>query len=371
MKYRLGDLIQLSDEKNNDNKFKEKDVRGISNKKEFIETKANLYDVSLKPYLLVKPDYFSYVTITSRNGNKISIAHNTTNETYLVSSSYIVFYIKEPKILLSDYLFMIFNRIEFDRESRYNSWGSAREAFSWDDMCDIELNLPSVKIQQKYIEIYNALIENQKVYEKGAKDLKLVCDGYIENLRRNIQLEQIGEYIEEVNIRNRDLLIKNVQGVENTHSFIETRANTSNLDFSNYKIVDNNWFAYNPARINIGSIALRQGEKCIISPMYTVFKTSNEEKLLSKYLMLWFSREEFKHYTKFYSFGSVRDTFEYNLMKEVEIPIPTLKAQQDIVNIYEVYNKRKSIAEKLKEEIKNICPVLIAGAIKEGEKSNG
>src|SRR5699024_2495275 len=99
---------------------------------------------------LVQPDDFAYVTVTSRNGEKITIAHNTTETTYIVSSSYVVFRIKRKDILLSDYLFMYFNRPEFDRYSRFNSWGSARETFDWSEMCDIDIELPPIEIQQKY-----------------------------------------------------------------------------------------------------------------------------------------------------------------------------------------------------------------------------
>lgn len=83
-KYKLGKLIKLSEEVNENNCFGISDVRGISIKKEFIETKADMEGVSLRPYLLVKPGYFAYVTITSRNGDKISLAYNTSKDTYLV-----------------------------------------------------------------------------------------------------------------------------------------------------------------------------------------------------------------------------------------------------------------------------------------------
>lgn len=192
---RLGELIQLEDTRNAEGIFTLDDVRGISIQKIFIETKADMKGVSLKPYILVKPDYFAYVTITSRNGEKITLAHNDTENTYIVSSSYVVFKVRQPDVLLSDYLFMDFNRPEFDRYARFNSWGSAREAFSWEDMCDIDFLLPPLHIQQKYVNIYKALLANQQAYERGLEDLKLVCDGYIEDLRRKMPSERIGAYI--------------------------------------------------------------------------------------------------------------------------------------------------------------------------------
>lgn len=364
-KYKLGGLIELCDERNSDNQYKLSDVKGISIKKEFIETKADMAGVSLLPYILVEPNSFAYVTVTSRNGEKITLAHNTSNKTYIVSSSYIVFKVNRPDIILSDYLFMFFNRPEFDRYARFNSWGSARETFSWEDFCDIDITLPSIEQQRKYVDVYLALQSNLATYQSKVEDLKMVCDGYIEDMRRNMECKTIEPYIREVNNRNVDFKITNVQGVESTGNFTETRANTNGLDFHNYKVVSPNQFAYNPSRINLGSIALRNEKdgKCIVSPMYIVFEVKNTDKLMSNYLLLWLSRSEFLRSTLFYASGSVRDTFDFSEMKEVAIPIPDIKVQQEIINIHKCYIERQRIADALKEQINNICPVLIRGSL--------
>lgn len=367
-KIKLGELIEISNEKNTDLKYSLEDVKGISIKKMFIETKADMQDVSLSPYLLVKPDYFAYVTITSRNGEKITLAYNDTNNTYIVSSSYIVFKVKRPDLLSSNYLFMYFNRPEFDRYSRFNSWGSAREAFSWEDMCDIEMELPDLPTQQKYVDIYNAMIANQKAYEKGLDDLKLVCDAYIEDLRRKMPCEEIGSYIIEVSKKNKDLDILTVQGVDSTSRFVGTKANLQGVDLTKYKIVEKGFFVYNPSRINLGSIALKTHGNCIVSPMYEIFKINDTNKLLPEYLFTWLTRAEFLRSTLFYAIGSVRDTFDLELMRQVSIPIPKIETQRSIVNIYKCYTERKDINERLKNQIKDICPILIKGAIEEGKQ---
>ena len=367
-KYRLGDLVELSTENNGELKYGLKDVKGLSIQKKFIETKANMKGVSLKPYLLVKENDFVYVSVTSRNGEKITLAYNQDNKEYIVSSSYIVFRLKDENILLSKFLFMYFNRSEFDRFSRFNSWGSARETFSWEDMCDIELDLPWIDIQKKYVYIYNAMIENQKSYEKGLEDLKLVCDVYIEDLRRKMKVEEIGGYIEIVREKNIDNKYENVKGIESSGSFIDTRANMVGVNTKNYIVVSKNNIAYNPSRINLGSIALySENDPCIVSPMYCVFKV-NENVILPEYLMMWLSRKEFNRYTLYHAMGSVRDTFDFNLMTQVKIPIPKISIQQSIVNIYKVYQERKEINEKLKQQIKDICPILIKGSIEEARK---
>ena len=191
-KYKLGELIELCDERNLNLKFGIDKVKGISIQKTFMPTKANMQSVSLEPYFVVRPDDFAYVTVTSRNAGKITLAHNTTNETFICSSSYVVFCVKKKDLLLSNYLFMYFNRTEFDRYARFNSWGSAREVFSFEDMCEVEIELPPLEIQQRFVDIYTALVANAKSYEKGLADLKLTCDAFIENLRRQMPSEPIG-----------------------------------------------------------------------------------------------------------------------------------------------------------------------------------
>ena len=103
--------------------------------------------------------------------------------------------------------------------------------------------------------------------------------------------------------------------------------------------------------------------------MYSVFKVFDTEKIIPEYLMLWFGRKEFHRYTWYYAAGSVRDTFDFNLMQEVQIPLPKKEIQQDIVNIFSVYNARKKINERLKTQIKDICPILIKGSIEEARRN--
>lgn len=370
--YKLGDLIELSDDRNSDGVYGIDDVKGISIKKVFIETKADMSGVSLTPYILVKPDYFAYVTVTSRNGEKITLAHNTSQNTYIVSSSYIVFRIKKPELLLSKYLFMYFNRAEFDRYSRFNSWGSARETFSWQDMCDISITLPDVPTQQKYVDIYDAMCANQKAYEKGLDDLKLTCDAYIEELRRKMPCEKIGPYIEPRDERNSEGLVKLTQGICNDKYFTTPKQVADNE--ASAKIVRHDQFAYNRATTRNGekiSIAYRDGCDCVVSSAYQVFEIVKKDKLLPEYLLMWFKRPEFDRYARYMSKGSAHEFFEYDEMEEVKIPIPDKNVQKDIVNIFKVFNIRKNLNEKLKQQIKNICPILIKGAVEEGKSKRG
>ena len=364
-KYKLGDLIHLEDERNNDGKYTLNDVKGISIQKIFIETKADMQGVSLKPYILVKPDFFVYVTVTSRNGEKITLAHNDTKDTYIVSSSYVVFSIAKTDILDSDYLFMYFNRPEFDRYSRFNSWGSARETFDWDTMCDIDIELPDLPKQQKYVDIYKTMVANQQSYERGLEDLKMVFTGYIENLRKCEKLHKIGDYIVPYNEKNTDESITLEQGINVEKKFITPQRSNSNLQ--GRKIVRHGQFAYCTQLNNSNvAIAYRDGDDCVVSSVYDVFEITRKEELLPEYLFVWLIRPEFGRYVYWASEGSAYEFLNYNNLANYMIPIPDIKVQQAIADIYNAYNTRNRINEQLKTQIKEICPILIRGSLING-----
>ena len=368
-KYKLGELIALCDERNSDGDYLLENVKGISIQKCFIETKADMDGVSLRPYILVKPDYFAYVPTTSRNGEKITIAHNVSSDTYIVSSSYIVFWVRRRDILLSDYLFMYFNRPEFDRYSRFHSWGSARETFDWDAMCDMEIELPSIKVQQKYVDIYNAVVANQKAYEKGLDDLKLVCFGFIERLKRETSLKSIGQYICCCNEKNTDGQIQIEQGINIGKQFISPQRANSNL--YGRRIVRKGQFAYCTQLNNENvAIALRKDCDCVVSSVYEVFEIIKKDELLNEYLMLWLIRLEFGRFVYWASVGSAYEFLDYNDIANYQIPVPDIKIQQSIVDIYNQYITRNEINEKLKAQIKDLCPILIKGSLEEVQGEN-
>lgn len=370
-RYKLGDLIQLCEAKNDNLEYGIEDVKGISIQKIFIETKADMTGVSLRPYYLVQPDDFAYVTVTSRNGEKITLAHNTTDKTYIVSSSYIVFCVKAKELILSDFLFMYFNRPEFDRYSRFNSWGSARETFSWEDMCDIEIDIPPLAIQQKYVDVYNAMLANQKSYERGLDDLKLSYEGLINEYKYKSSKICVGNILEEVDYRNTKNTITDVQGINIQKQFMPTVANTINVNLTKYKLVQKGQFAFSgmqTGRDECIRIALYDKENpIIISPAYSVFEIK-DKSILPEYVMMWFSREEIDRLGWFMSDASIRTNLDLERFYEIEIPIPEMKIQKSIVNIYVAYKRRKMINEKLKTQIKDICPILIKGSIEEARK---
>lgn len=363
---RLGDLISLNEDKNRDLNYGVFDVKGISINKVFIETKANLKGVSLRPYIIVKPKYFAYVTVTSRNGDKVSMAFNDTNETYIVSSSYVSFYVKNTNVLLPEYLYIYFNRPEFDRIARFNSWGSARETFSWDDLCDLKIEVPEIDIQKKYVEIFNTLSKNQKNIESSLDDLRLASQIGIENFRDLYPIKEIGDYIEEHKIINSDLSVKNVKSLNREMGFLKTTRRINYMD--KYKVINYDDIVYPPPHFGeVGTIGIYKGKyKALVSPMYITFSV-DKNHLLPDYLFMWFKRKSFMRFAFFLASSSIRDTFDFEMLSEYKIPFPPLKTQQMVVDLFDVYEKRKKMNEELKNLIKDICPILIKGATQESK----
>jgi len=134
--------------------------------------------VVLTPYKLVKPSEFCYVSVTSRNGDKISLAANRTEQTYIVSSSYEVFRCKEA--LLPEYIYLLLSRSEFDRYARFNSWGSARESFSWEELCRVQIPLPPPEVQQSIVNLYHCIEEAKSIAREARESLATLCPALVQ-----------------------------------------------------------------------------------------------------------------------------------------------------------------------------------------------
>lgn len=156
--------------------------------------------------------------------------------------------------------------------------------------------------------------------------------------------KRLGDYIREVDLRNRDLAVTNLLGVSISKEFIPSIANTIGTDMSSYKVVRPNQFAYGPVTSRNGdkvSIALFHGDGCaIISQAYTIFEVQDEATLMPEYLMMWFRRPEFDRYARFHSHGSAREVFDWDEMCDVLLPVPPIERQRTIVAEYEALSRR-------------------------------
>lgn len=366
-KYKLGDLMLPYSRKCGIPNLSPYQVSGVNKDKEFFEP-SHQVGADTSKYQVVPPCYFACNLMHVGRDRVLPIAYNHSKSEKYVSPAYTVFSLKKNGGVLDDYFFIMLKCEEQDRYFWFHADASVRDGMSWSDFCDVEITVPDIPTQQKYVDIYNAMVANQQSYERGLEDLKLVCDGYIEDLRKELGTEPIAPYIIPIEARNTDLSVKLAQGITIDKVFASPKQ-VAEAE-RNAKIVRKGQFAYNRATTRNGekiSIAYRDGEDCVVSSAYQVFEIKEKEKLLPEYLMMWFKRSEFDRYARYMSKGSAHEFFEYSDMQEVEIPIPDIKIQKAIADIYTVYNTRKRINEQLKVQIKDICPILIRGSLEEGK----
>ena len=266
---------------------------------------------------------------------------------------------------------MLLKSKEMDRYFWFHTDSSIRDGMSWNDFCNTIISVPNIRVQKKYVEIYHALIRNQQCYEDSLSDLKLSNNIYIEKLIAESQDYPLGEYIENVEERNEELLygIDCVRGVSIEKNLIDTKANMNGVGLKNYKKIYPGTFVYVPVTSRNGekiSLALNcSKDTYICSSSYIVFRSKDLYRLYPGYLCVLFDRSEFDRYARYHSWGTARETFDWSEMCKAKIPIPDIKIQHAIADIYEVYTKRKIVNESLKTQIKNICPILIRGAMEE------
>ena len=177
----IGPYIQECNERNVGGRFTANEVRGIATSKGLIDTKANLDGVSLDSYKLVRPKEIAFVPDTSRRGDKMSLGLNDSDETYIVSSISSVFRVNEEDVL-PDFLYLWFCRSEFDRYARFNSWGSAREVFSFEDMKRCRIPLPPIEVQQAIVNIYKCANEAKQIAEEADRLSREVCPTLLQHV---------------------------------------------------------------------------------------------------------------------------------------------------------------------------------------------
>lgn len=367
---RLGDFIERSTTNNHNLEYGVELIEGVTNEGMFAEPKGSTLDIDLKPYKIVNNGAFVYNPSRLNLG---SIAYRT-NGMCIVSHLYIVFYLNDcgKEIIDPEYLFMYFRRNEFYREVTFRNFGSQRPEFNFVDMSNIHIPLPPLPVQQKYVAIYKAMQANQQSYERGLEDLRLVCESYIDKLRNELPHERIGDYIalsEECNDEGLYTL-ENVRGVSIEKRFIETKADMQGVNLKPYYVVYPDAFAYvtvtsrNGEKISLAHNASKDTYIC--SSSYVVFNCTNTEKLLPRYLRIFFERSEFNRYARYNSWGSARETFDFSEMQDVRIQIPDITVQTALAELFDTYLVRRAINEKLKKQLSAMCPILIRGSLSDG-----
>lgn len=360
---KLGDYIEQCDERNALLKYGLDDVMGMTITKEVIRTKANLNGNDLSNFKIVFPNEFIYNPRT--HGKKIGLGINFFNKPFLISWNNIAFRIKDIHALLPTYLYLFFNRDEWDRLACVNSWGSSTEVFSWMELRRMQIPLPPLEVQQKVVNVWKACREIKEQNEAKAAPLMQLCQSYIQELKHKYPAKEIGPYITECNERNTGCKYGEefVRGLATSKGMIDTKAKLEGVSLNSYKIVRPKEIAYVPDTSRRGdkvSLGMNDTDQSfLVSSISCVFMTKDEETLSPEFLYLWLCRPEFDRYARFHSWGSAREAFSFEDMKRTEVPLPPIDVQRAIVNIYKCANEAKQIAEEADKLSRAVCPALL------------
>lgn len=185
---KLGQYIKMVDNRNKELTITR--LLGVSIEKRFIPSIANIVGTDLSNYKIVKTGQFAYGPVTSRNGEKISIAY-LDSEDCIISSSYTVFEVVDKNQLMPEYLMLWFSRPEFDRYARYKSHGSVREIFDWDEMCNVELPVPPINEQRKIVQAYQTITNRIELKKRINDNLEAQMRVYFKEFSK--QFNAIGK----------------------------------------------------------------------------------------------------------------------------------------------------------------------------------
>lgn len=363
---RLGDYIERSMKNNSDLKYGKELIEGVNSDGVFCKSKANTDDVDLKPYKIVNKGDFVYNPSRLNIG---SIAYRK-GEMCIVSHLYVVFRLNElgKKYIEPEFLYLYLYRKEFFRQVTYLNFGSQRPEFNFFELSDIQIPLPNITIQKELVAAYNGLKQLAEENEALIEPLQNACQAYVVDCKAKYPMVKLGEYILEVNNKNEASLygIDDVKGISTEKCFIDTKANLDGNSLTSYKVVNPMQFAYVADTSRRGekiALALNiEGKGILISSIYTTFKCKKE--LDPGYLYILLSRSEFDRLARFNSWGSARETFDWEDMCRVEIPLPPIEVQEAIVNLYHCLEEAKKISSQAREQLKTLCPALVQRASK-------
>ena len=181
---RLGDgLIERIERTNEDMKLLIEQVRGVSNTKEIIKTKANISKRDLSKFLVLNTHEFVYNRRTTRNGERLGMGFNEGKAALLFTEDYVAFRVSDTAVLLPEYLFLCFKRDEFDRYARWDSWGSATEFFNWENMQQVKIPVPPLEKQQALVSLYKCARKCQQIARRAADLAKEACPALVKKAK--------------------------------------------------------------------------------------------------------------------------------------------------------------------------------------------
>ena len=355
---KLGNYIDRSMVNNKNLQYGVELIEGVNSSGEFCPPKANTVGINLKPYKVVQNGYFVY------NPSRLNIGSLAfrTNGLCIVSHLYVVFHLNElgQEKLLPEFLFLYFKRKEFLRLIDYLNFGSQRPEFNFFDMSEIKIPLPDIDTQQELVDTYNGLKALAEQNEALIKPLTEASQAYIADCKKKYDEVALGVVITQRREKFDGSESLPIRGVSKD-GFIPPKQ--KDADLSKYNVFYKYDFVFNPARMELNSIALNiELKKGICSSLYEVFSV-DESIVLAEFLNLFIKRSEFARQCEYIGSGSAREYCRVANISEIKFPLPPRDVQQAIINIYNCAKEAKKTAIEAREKMKMLCPALVQKAI--------
>ena len=338
---------------------------GINKDKEIVPTAANTGNVDNTKYNVLCQGEFVFSGMQTGRDICIRIALSQLQTPVLLSPAYTTFKIKNEAPVLAEFFFLNFKSQEMDRRGGFKSDSSVRSNLDWDRFCEIKIPLPPIEVQQQYVDAYQGLTSIIEQNEALVKSLEKTAQACVIDCRATYDMVELKAYIRRIDVRNSSNAIKDVKGLSVTKLFREPTSKVDRNNLQNYKIVNRGQFAF---------VQTTNNEKClvvclshferpiVVSSVNEVFEVCDHQKLLPEYLQLQFKRPEFDRYARFNSWGSARETFNWDDMCRVKIPLPPIEVQRAIVALYHCAEEARKIAEEAKAQLALACPAMIQRA---------
>ena len=372
-KVKIGAFVELYSEACGIPNLTVNDVSGVNRDKEFFEPSKQV-GADTSKYKVVPPNYFACNLMHVGRDVVLPIALNHSGKNKIVSPAYTVFRITDESIILKEYFFILLKSEERDRYFWFHTDSSIRDGMEWNVFCDVEIEIPDISTQKKYVDIYLGMQENLDAMTRGIEQMQLTCSIYMENLVQTVQRVEIGNYIHAIENRNYDLMLDmdSVRGISNTKEIMPTKADVKDGVIEKFYVIKPKEFIYNPRTTRMGDkvgLAYNStGEPLLFTFNNLAFAMNDgaELELLPDYLYMFFRRSEFDRFARVNSWGSATELFAFEDLCRYKIPLPNIKVQQAIVNIFDALYKRRQLADRLADLQKRICPILVRGAIENG-----
>jgi len=355
----LGNVLRVIDSRNAQND--DYPFMGVNIDKQFVPTVANVSTVDKKKYNVIRKGQFVYSGMQTGRDKCIRFSLYQDEKPALLSPAYVILECASAEVL-SEYIFVNFLSSERDRLGWFLSDGSVRANLDLPRFLEIEIPVPSLEVQQRIVDVYSGLNGIAVRNEQLLAPLKESCNALLAKIANEYESVPLGEYIEELDIRNSDNKIKNVKGVSVTKSFVDTNKKVNKDELRNYKIVPPGYIAYVQTTKNEKCFACALNltdEKIVVSSVDKVITTKDSNKLNISYLFALFRNKEFDRKAIFNSWGSAREVIDYKTLCSFQIPLPPIEVQESIAELMKGMEALNNESKRATELLRDLCPALI------------